>query len=60
MIVVIQPPHRCLLTADINTMASKKTSIKIKELQREIELHDKQLARAVDYARKHPKEPKVR
>lgn len=37
-----------------------KTSKKIKELQLELKLHDKQLARAVDYARKHPEESKAK
>lgn len=37
-----------------------KTSKKIKELQLELQLHDKQLARAMDYARKHPSESKAK
>jgi len=37
-----------------------KTSKKIKELQGELKLHDSQLTRAVDYARKHPKESKAK
>jgi len=38
----------------INTMPPK-TSKKIKELQLELKVHDSQLSRVVDYARKHPK-----
>ena len=34
--------------------------MQIKKLQTEMELHNKQLARAVDYARKHPNESKVK
>ena len=33
-----------------------KASKKIKQLQLELQLHDKQLARAMDYAKKHPSE----
>ena len=37
-----------------------KTSKKIKQLQLELNLHDKQLARAIDYVRKHPNESKAK
>lgn len=49
-------------TARITTTADMppKSSKKIKELQREVKLHDKQLARAVDYAHKHPDESKAK
>ena len=34
-------------------------SKKIKQLQLELNLHDKQLARAMDYTQKHPHESKA-
>ncbi|KAF8436981.1 hypothetical protein BGX38DRAFT_1274280 [Terfezia claveryi] len=37
-----------------------KTSKKIKQLQLELQIHDKQLARAMDYVRKHSSESKAK
>jgi len=42
------------------TKMAPKSSKKIKALQLELKLHDQQLARAVDCARKHPTESKAK
>ena len=49
------------ITSTVIDMSLKTKSIReIKKIQRKLELHDKQLAHAVDYARKHPDESKAK
>ena len=44
----------------INIPPKTKPIKEIKKIQHKLELHDKQLARAVDYAHKHPDESKAK
>lgn len=59
-IAVFNGYHHFLCTTDISNTMPPKTSKKIKELQQKLKLHDSQLTRAVDYARRHPKESKAK
>ena len=59
----IQPSintERDITSTVINIPQKTKPIKEIKKIQHKLELHDKQLARAVDYAHKHPDESKAK